>query len=236
MSLLTLIQDVAEDLNLERPTVVVGNTDQQVRQLLQIAQREGRDLAARFAWQRMVRTRVFTLTAAEDQGLINGTVITDSDFDYMISDTFWDRTTSLPILGPVSEKDWQTLKAFPVTGPYLQYRISEGKLLINPVPAADTAAFEYKSTSWCQSSGGTGQSKWAADSDTGRLDERLMTLGVIWRWKARKGLEYQEDFIAYERLVKDAMGRDKSARTLNAAAGPVDRLPGIIVPVGSWTP
>lgn len=234
MTLLSLIQDVCDDLGVDRPSQVIGNTSQEVRQLLQIAQREGRDLASRFAWQKMVKINTFTLTAAEDQGLLNSTVVSTGDFDYMINDTFWDRTTSLPILGPVSEKDWQTLKAFPVTGPYLQYRIYNGRLYINPTPSADSAAFEYKSTHWCESSGGTGQTKWTADTDVGRLDERIMTFGVIWRWKARKGLEYQEDFIAYERMVKDAMGRDKSARTLSASGGPVDRIPGVIVPIGSW--
>jgi hypothetical protein len=236
MTLLSIIQDVADDLNLERPSVVVGNTSQEVRQLLQIAQREGRDLAARFAWKRMVKINTFTLTAAEDQGLMNSTVVTSGDFDYMINGTFWDRTTSLPITGPVDETEWQTLKAFPVTGPYLKYRLFNNRLYINPTPAADSVAFEYKSTHWCESSSGTGQVKWTADSDIGRLDERLMTLGILWRWKARKGLEYQEDFISYERMVKDAMGRDKSAKVLNAASGPVDRVPGVFVPVGSWNP
>jgi hypothetical protein len=39
-----------------------------------------------------------------------------------------------------------------------------------------------------------------------------MTQGVIWRWKAAKGLEYAEDYNKYERLVADQMGRDGGKR------------------------
>jgi hypothetical protein len=47
--------------------------------------------------------------------------------------------------------------------------------------------FEYQSTYFCQSSAGADQSAWAADTDVGVLDENLMELGVIWRFKKKNG-------------------------------------------------
>jgi len=152
----------------------------------------------------------------------------------MINDTFWDRTTSLPIVGPVSESNWQTLQAFPVTGPYLQYRIQGGHLYIDPTPSANSAAFEYKSTYFCESAAGVGKARWSADTDVGRLDENIMSLGIVWRWLKRKGLDYQEDFITYEKRIEAAISRDKSKRVLNMGAGQSQRVPGVVVPVGSW--
>ena len=148
----------------------------------------------------------------------------------------WNRTTSLPMLGSLNPVDWQTLQAFPVTGPYQQYKIEQGKIFIDPAPtSADTAAFSYKTTSWCETNGGTGQDKWAADNDKGRLNEELMTLGVIWRWRKRKGLEYAEDFNIYETQVIDAMARDGGNPRLALNGGIRHRLPGTMVPLGSWS-
>ena len=92
MSLLTMIQGVAQDLGISSPTSVVGNPDTQVIQLLQIAQREGRDLASRYPWSKMVRSNTFTIAAAADQGLINSAIVTDGDFDYIFNETFWNDT------------------------------------------------------------------------------------------------------------------------------------------------
>ena len=45
MSLLTMIGDVCEQIGLLRPNIVLSSLDQQVKQLLAMANREGRELA-----------------------------------------------------------------------------------------------------------------------------------------------------------------------------------------------
>jgi len=236
MALLGMLQRSTRMLGIPVPTSIVGNTDAQVVQLLEIANAEGEELASRYGWEDMFLENTFTQVAAASQGLMNSAVVSAGDFDYVLNDTMWNRTTSLPILGPLSPTDWQTLQAFPVTGPYQQFKIERGTLYFDPVGAnaTDTIAFHYKSTSWCESSGGTGQKVWAADTDVGRLDETLMRLGIIWRWKAVKGLDYQQDFDNYERRVIDSMARDGGAPRLSLGGGVRNRLPGIMVPLGSW--
>jgi hypothetical protein len=46
-SLLTIIQDVADRIGLVRPSSVIGSSDHQVRQLLALANQEGREQARR---------------------------------------------------------------------------------------------------------------------------------------------------------------------------------------------
>ncbi len=236
MTLLTIVEDVAEDLGMTIPTTVVGNTDKKIIQILQLAQREGKALAHRYSWEACLVEATFTQVAAALQGVAK--TILGSDFKSIIDDSMWNRTTQLPVLGPLSARDWQALQAFPVTGPYPQFRIQRGSIYFSPVPgnATDTIACEYKSANWCEASGGTDQAKWLADTDVGLLDEELMTKGIIWRWYARKGLAYAEDFNSYETDVLDAMARDGGKRTLRLDAGRSDRIPGIFVPQGSWNP
>lgn len=230
MSLLTMIQDVTDDLGLAKPSQVIGSGDAQVLQLLQIAQREGDDLASRFNWSALLKENTFTRGSSESQGALNSTVVTDGDFDKIIPETMWNRTTVLPIVETPSNVDWSALKAHTVSGPYDRYKIEQGNLYIYPTSSsADTIAFQYKSTHWCQSDGGVSQASWLADDDTGLLDEKLMALGITWRWLKRKGLDYAEDFNTYEKRVLDAKAGDgaNARQYLNGhTTGPV---PGVTI-------
>lgn len=235
MSLLTIIQRACSDIGIASPNSVVGSTDDQIIQLLSIANREGEDLASRYEWSALMASTTWTISLAADQGVINSDIVTTGDFDSIIPQTMWNRTTTLPIIGSPTKPTWQALQAIPTTGPYQLYKIEGGRIYLDPVPtSADTGAFAYKSTSWCESAGGTGQSLWAADSDTGRLDENLMSLGIVWRWFKRKGLDYAEDFATYESRLADKMARDggKAKIYLNTPeCGPV---PGVGIRL--WSP
>lgn len=233
MSLLTIVQDACNDIGILAPTVVVGSTDQQIKQMLALANKEGKALAARYVWQALQLEATFTTVATELQGTI--TTIAPG-FKYIINDTIWNRTLKRTIFGPVSPQRWQQLKSQSLTGPWGEYRIKEGLLRITPVPTAgESCYFEYVSKNWCQSAAAVAQSKWAADADTGILDEDLMTLGLIWRWKQAKGQEYSEDFNTYEGRVLNDIARDGGKPVLSMDGGADSFQPGVMVPAGNWS-
>jgi len=234
MTILSMAQQACRRIGLASPSALLSSTDDTYVQLVALANEEGEELAERFAWKALIKEATFTTVAAASQGAM--TTLAGTDFKYIINDTIWNRTTRRPVFGPLAPRDWQALQAAPVTGPYHQFRIRIGNLYFNPTPSAgDSCAFEYLSKNWCQSSGGTGQSAWAADTDTGVLDEQLMTAGLIWRWKQVKGLDYAEDYAKYERRVADTMGRDGSRGVLDMAGGITDYRPGLFVPQGNWS-
>lgn len=78
-----------------------------------------------------------------------------------------------------------------------------------PMPVSDTARFYYISNLYALSATGTGQTSFQADTDTFALDERLLRLGIVWRWRANKRMEYAEDLKNYEIAKSAAMGKDK---------------------------
>jgi hypothetical protein len=86
---------------------------------------------------------------------------------------------------------------------------------ITPTPdSAETVGFEYVSSHWNQTSGGTSQAAMAADSDVGILDETLMEMGVTWRFKQSHGLIYDEDFRQYQMELRQAISRAGGAPIL----------------------
>ena len=232
MTLLTIIQNASDTIGLSRPSAVVSSTDGNVRTLLSLAQTEGRELLERYSWPATQLEVTHTTLAAELQGVM-ATIA--PGFGYIINNTFWDRTLTEPVTGPLSPTEWQGLKARTATGPYSSYRIQGVSLYAYPAPpAGNTWAFEYQSTYFCQSAASANQSAWAADTDTGILDENLMELGVIWRFKKKNGLDYSEDYRVYEQKLANETARVGGKRTLimNAGGGPTS---GIYVSEGTWS-
>lgn len=234
MSLLTMTQQVCRRLGIPAPVSVSSSSDPQIIQLMAIANEEGQDLSSRYPWQALQNESTFVTVATESQGAI--TSLAGTDFRYILNNIMWDRSLLMPIYGPLSPQNWQTLKAQNVTGPFNQFRIRGGLLRFIPIPVAgDTVAFEWISKNWVSvTASSTTSATWTADADTGLLPEEVMTQGVIWRWQAAKGLEYAENYNKYERLVVDAMARDGGKPTLNMAGVSGEYPAGTLVPIGSW--
>lgn len=211
MTLLSLVNDAQDILSIPRSGIVATSTDQNVRTLLGLANQEGRELAKRHAWEELVTEKTFTATASAIQ---TGAVPTD--MDRFLIGTFFNRTNHRRVTGPLLPEEWQAQQALTSSVLFDSFRFRGGDILITPTPAGtETYAFEYVSKNWCQSSGDTGQASWAADSDTGVLDEKLMLLGIIWRFRKARGFDYAEEFATYEKEVLQAIMRDGSRRTIN---------------------
>src|SRR5580765_2705054 len=134
MSVLSVIATVCGRTNVPVPTTVLGNTDTQIVQMLRLLEEEGNDLAQRGDWNALTYEATLTTLAAEDQGAI--TAIATNGFRTYKNGTFWDRTNKLPILGPLSDSEWQTRKAMTFTGPRYQFRFRGNHILVNPTPTA----------------------------------------------------------------------------------------------------
>jgi len=234
MSVLSLIAHVCGRINIPVPASVLGNTDTQILQILRLLEEEGNDLAQRGDWNALTNEATHVSLAAEDQGAI--ATIAANGFRTYKNDTFWDRTNKLPIMGPLSDEEWQARKAMTTQGARFAFRLRGGHILITPTPAAGYSwAFEYVSKYWMLGIDGTTYKQYATlDTDTILLQEELVIAGLRWRWKREKGFDYAEDFATYEMQVKDALSRDGGKPTLRMDGEMRDARPGIFVPDQSW--
>ena len=230
MSFLTLIQASAKRLGLNNPASAYNSSDVQVVHLVALAQEEGIELARRHPWQSLTKEKTFTCTAAAAQ-----TGALASDFDRFVDESFYNRTKKRPVFGPISPQDWQFTQAVVASTLLESFRVRGDSVLITPTPnGTDSYAYEYITTQWCQSSGGTAQSAWASDTDTGVLSEELMTLGVIWRFLRVKGLDFAEAMRTYELQVADKFGRDGGRRRLNFGTRTTHAARAPFIQEGSW--
>lgn len=232
MTLLSIIQDCANEVGVLAPVSVINNADANTVRMLQLSNRGGKSIAQRFAWQEMTQEFTFATVAAEVQGQIS-TLMPGFNFD--LYQSIWNRDTRLPLAGPLFPSEWQFLKALNISGPYTQFRVRGNNLLCIPIPTAgQIIAGEYLSTYWCQSAGGTGQDRWMNDTDTGILREDLLTLDLVWRWKAARGLDYSEEKQEFEIQVNNAMSRNGNNRIMSLEGDPTEYPNGIGVQQGNW--
>ena len=224
MTLLTIVTNVCDRIGFPAPSTVIGSSDATAVQMLALSNEGGEELAKRSkgigSWAVLQTEHTFTTT--------NGTAeyALPSDFEALIDGTLWDRTNFWTLQGPVSPGEWQTIKSGVLassTGPRRRVRIRKSAssnvkaLYVDPTPSTtgDTLVFEYLSNGWCQSSGGTVQSVWGADDDTGILDEYYLKRDLKWRFKKEKGLEWGQDHKDFELEVAQALARDGGSQVLN---------------------
>lgn len=233
LSCLQIVQTVARRIGINVPNAAYTSLDNQILQILSIVEEEGQSLADRYPWQALQKEATFTTVATQIQTAIS-TVTTG--FNYIVNDTIWNRSLRRPVYGPRSQQQWQEAKAMQLNGPFNIFRIIASSINFYPTPAAgESCYFEYLTRNWISTSTSSTSSTWTNDADTPLLDDQLITLGAIWRWKQAKGLTYAEDFDKYERRVMDAMNRDAGKQTLSMQGGNRYEIqPVILVPTGSF--
>ncbi|MCA3247059.1 MAG: hypothetical protein ING29_11360 [Azospirillum sp.] len=193
MSLLTIAQAAADKIGLRVPASVLGNPDGEVRQLLQAIREEGEELVEMADWQE-IRKELPPFSAISGNAQ---TGILPADFKRMVPETFWDRTNERNISAVASAVEWANLRAVNYSGDRYRFIIRSGALSIIPaLIGGETLSFEYVSSQYI-TDGTLNYTDWQADTNTCLLDEKLITLGAVWRFKRDIGQPFGVDFETY---------------------------------------
>ncbi len=211
MSLLTVVQNAMTLAGLPSPASAFSNTNNTVEQFIRLVYVEGRDLLKRHDWNLLLTVESLTCAATNAQ-----TGYPVAAFERMARGTdVWNATSKWPITGPSSSEEWrnnitQVLVAYP------QYwRLIGGVLNIYPPHSGDTITYEYISNKWIYQAGVTLATTLTADTDTFVFPENLLELGLVWRWKQSKQLDYAEDMKTYQIYLQDAIASDRGgSRTI----------------------
>ena len=224
-NLLQICKNVADKLQIARPSAIVASDDDTARLLLQCAKHECEALVRRpeQGWKALIREHTFTTVAAQAEYSL------PSDFKYFIDETMWDRSNYWQLRGPLTQKEWQNVKSS-VLGqsvtPRNRYQLrSDGaatnptvEFVLDPTPTeASDMVYEYVTNGYAIDAAIAGAvvSSWTKDTDEPLLDQYLIELGMVWRYLSRKGLPYEEEWNEWDTQVEAAIARDGGGRTLS---------------------
>jgi hypothetical protein len=210
MTVLSAAQAAALRLLGRKPPSIFSSSNTFEMELADLATEAAIAIAKEHEWQKL--KKLATLTGD------GSTTVFDlpTDYDRMVKDgnvhsslyqtAYFSRVDSLD--------DWiligDTL-AEPSPGGWI---IIGGQMNIKPAMASgETARFYYISKYIA-----SGKAAFSADADEFLLPERLLTLGLIWRWRAQKRMEYAEDLQNYEIALSQEIARDRGARIINVGS------------------
>lgn len=210
MSLLTVFQQACTSgIALEKPSAVYGSTTREHVELANIANEMAAMIAASHEWQILNKIAVITGDGTTEDFAL------PADFDRMLDKSqLWSTSLETP-LSPISDRDqWLELDIKSFDFVINAWIIYAGEIHIKPALSTGVQVkYFYQSNLWGLN-GATPISEFTADTNTFRIDERLLKLGIIWKWREMKGLPYAEDLATYERLLAKLAMRDKGSRII----------------------
>lgn len=219
MTVLSLLQEASPFLGLDVPSLVYASTDRTMVELKAVTNDMAEKIAKAHPWQ--LFSTVATVTgdgSDEDFDLA-------ADFDWMPDgNQVWSSTLNRPLSHVVAQDQWLGMDVQDFDMVVNAWIIYGGQIHIKPALAnLATAQYFYQSNLIIDPASGTNKVAFTLDTDTYRLSERLLKLGVLYRWKQLKGQPYSEEMNDFEDLKEKLISRDKGATILRQGSARMPR-------------
>lgn len=225
------------------PTSVTSSADETILQLWELLNRETAELTDRYSWDWNHEIATFPHANTNGANLVIKRTAFSPKMTYMIRGTLWTVATRLPVSGPLSSEAWQAMIQLQVAPAQYSFRFIADWLAIYPYTAGVTFNIEYETDESCVYYAPSApttpvySNTWNNDTTTCLFPDRIIEAGLLWRWKAEKGLPYGEDQRSYESLVARAYANDGNSseiRITDDASYPQAVRPGLLIPAGNW--
>lgn len=210
MTILSVFQSVAPVIGIEVPSAVMASTEREHVELASLANEMAGRIARGHDWQRF--STVATLTGDGSSTAFD----LPSDYDRMQDESrVWSSSIEGPLTHIKSLDEWLGLDVHVYDLVINAWIIYGGQMHIRPAMASGvTAKFFYQSNLIVAPGSGDNKVAFTSDTDSYRLDEQLLKLGIIWQWKANKGQAYAEDMANYEQLLSRRAAKDGGSKKL----------------------
>lgn len=167
----------------------------------------------------------------------------NSDFKRLAQDgmAVYEETTTRRAGIPVhADNDWEYLKDIGTAASNRYFRLKgyEGSRTIDfyrALTSSDTINVAYISTLWMATSGGTVGSAWTDEADVLLIPRRLIELGVVWRFRQRKGLSFDGQLAEYEARLSRYANDRRVRRSIDFSSDGTMRSP-FDLPVPDFIP
>lgn len=214
MTILSVIQAVAPVVGVAVPSAVVTSTDREHVELTALANEMAERISKAHEWQLFNTLATYTGDGSmEDFSL-------PADYDRMLTKAqLWSSSLETPLSAITDRDRWLGLDIQSFDFVVNAWIIYGGQMHIKPAMASGvTAKHWYQSNLIIAPVAGDNKTEFTADTDVFRLPERLLKLGMIWQWKANKGLAYAEDMETYEVEKEKLIARDKGSRMVRVGS------------------
>lgn len=215
-----IINRAAVQVGLRKVSDPVGSTDDQSVQFTELLTVAGQELVELHPWQTL-EGDIAVLTKEGDTGFYD----LPADYAYLIDQTAWDHTNSVPVAGPLSEQDVAYLQGrnLITQSIYSAYYITGGQLALYPQPPTIglDLRFKYIKRNWVEEAADSGvfQDEITEGDNLVYYEPIMITQYLKLKWREAKGFDTAKDALDFENMFLSRQGKDKGARVLNAGGG-----------------
>jgi hypothetical protein len=210
MTILQVVRDASTVLGIDVPDLVFGVTTREMVEMQSLVNEMAVRISDACDWQILKVIKTYTGDGTSEAFTL------PADYNRMlVTASLWSNVWTWNLNHVLDADQWLEMQVVPYTFIYGNWMLYGGKLHILPIMGAtDTVKFFYISNLIVVGSDTTTKATFTADDDTFRLSERLLKLGIIWQWKAQKGLPYAEDMVNYESCLRKAMEDDGGSKPI----------------------
>jgi len=214
LTLAQFLDGVLLESGMGTETVYAASSKDDIKRLVYLANRSARRIATGFNWQALITTYSFTLTTDTEYPL-------PTDIRSFIPDTTFVDSYLFGVDMATRPQLWRYLQVNTTgTGPRYRMRVMGDKIQVYQPQSGDEITFEYISDNPVMDTDGTTTQKlFDADTDTWRLDDDLLQMDIIWRYKKLLGLEWQVDHAEYKTYLRTVQGEQAPAKTIIGTDG-----------------
>lgn len=216
-----IINRAAVQLGLGKQEDPYQSSDPNFIQLTEFLTTVGEDLLNEHDWAQLRREfPLITMAGLQVYGL-------PDDFSSLVDDTGQNRSTLLPVIGPVTSQVWASIKARPTGATFdVLFRQHPGEVeFLAPVPDGQEIVFEYQSNWWVRdaNSGAVDLAPFpvgtkAVPTQAGDLvlyPPLLMVRGLKLQWLQAKGFDTTVAMAEYDKTLAAEVGANAGGPVLN---------------------
>jgi hypothetical protein len=221
MTVLAVVQQACvESLGLKMPDgLFSGDDSRELVELQNIVQNASKEICREYDWQALKRKETITGDGSADSYNL------PTNYLRMVLDAkLWSSRLSAPLRHIVSSDEWLGLETQGDLPTFGAWHVYNETINFIPAPASgETIKYFYIDNRRVIDRLGTQKINFDEDEDTFQLDEYLLKLCLIWKWKEYKGLAYAEAQATYARELERQIARDGGGKKI--IVGTV-RMPG----------
>lgn len=207
MALLEMCQRVLAETGWPVLSAIASNSDGTAKQIFAIANKELRALSELFNWPQLEVEYDFNTVPAQ------AVYLWPADFRVMDPNSVFDAGQYYGLRSSTNLRYWELLKygnlaslnrpsfrrVYPLGVPGIE--MTPAPTGVNPMVAV------YYSSMYARDSDSNLTPMFATDLDTPRIPERYVELGINWRFRRAKGLDYSAELAEYNATIQSQFSR-----------------------------
>lgn len=211
MSLVSICKNVLAETGWPVMDAIASNSDGTAKQIFAIANTELRALSEGYNWPHLEVEYAFAAVAAQSLYLL------PSDFRILAPQAVFNKAQYYELRGSTGLQFWQLLK-YGQLGSLarprfrMSYPLGVGAIEMTPTPTGvENLVAVYYKKNFARNDAGDEVSVYTTDTDVSIIPERYVEMGIKWRFRRAKGLDYSAELAEYNSTIQTQFAKYKAS-------------------------